>query len=98
MMKVNPHLKPLEQALAARRPPHVMATDLRGPAIIAATLGAYPKSAIRLIERRLRPRYFVKGDMQGRERHYGIEPNLRKMIAFRRANVYDAKFWEHLHH
>jgi chemotaxis protein methyltransferase CheR len=78
--------------------PHLMATDLRGSAIIAASQGSYPQSAIRLIDAELRHRYFVKGEINGRERHYLIEPDLRKMIAFRRANIYDAKFWKHLHH
>lgn len=78
--------------------PHLMATDLRGSAIIAASQGSYPQSAIRLIDADLRHRYFVKGELHGRERHYTVEPNLRKMITFRRANIYDAKFWKHLHH
>ena len=77
--------------------PHLVATDLRGAAIIAASQGSYPQSAIRLVDADLRHRYFVKGEMQGRERHYLIEPGLRKMIAFRRANVYDAKFWKQIH-
>jgi chemotaxis protein methyltransferase CheR len=77
--------------------PHLMATDLRGSAIIAASQASYPQSAIRMIDVDLRHRYLVKGDMQGRERHYTVEPGLRKMIAFRRANIYDAKFWKHLH-
>jgi chemotaxis protein methyltransferase CheR len=78
--------------------PHLMATDLRGSAIIAASQGSYPQSSIRLIDADLRHRYFVKGEINGRERHYAVEPDLRKMIAFRRANIYDAKFWKHLHH
>ena len=77
--------------------PHLMATDLRGAAIITASQGSYPQSAIRLIDAELRHRYFVKGELQGRERHYAVEPAVRRMIAFRRANIYDAKFWEHLH-
>lgn len=78
--------------------PHVMATDLRGPAIIAASQGTYPQSAIRLIDADLRDRYFIKGEMQGRERNYTVDPSLRRMINFRRANVYDANFWKHQHH
>jgi chemotaxis protein methyltransferase CheR len=77
--------------------PQLMATDLRGSAIMAASQGSYPQSSIRLIDADLRHRYFVRGDMHGRERHYSIEPNLRKMITFRRANIYDAKFWKHIH-
>jgi chemotaxis protein methyltransferase CheR len=78
--------------------PHLMATDLRGSAIIAASQGSYPQSALRMIDADLRHRYFVKGEMHGRERHYIVEPMLRKMIAFRRANVYDPKFWKHIQH
>ena len=77
--------------------PHLMATDLRGAAIITASQASYPQSAIRLIDADLRHRYFIKGEMQGRERHYTVEPDVRRMIAFRRANIYDAKFWQHLH-
>jgi chemotaxis protein methyltransferase CheR len=90
----------VNECLPASEPwkPHLLATDLRGAAIIAASQGSYPQSAIRLVEADLRHRYFIKGEMHGRERHYAIEPGLRKMIAFRRANVYDAKFWAHIHH
>lgn len=78
--------------------PHLMATDLRGSAIIAASQGSYPQSALRLIDSDLRHRYFVKGEMHGRERHYTVEPALRKMIVFRRANIYDAAYWKHIRH
>src|ERR1051325_4811944 len=43
--------------------PHLMATDLRGAAIIAASQGSYPQSAIRLIDADLRHRYFTKGEL-----------------------------------
>src|SRR6185295_18888999 len=54
-------------------------------------------SAIRLVDAELRQRYFIKAEMNGRERLYSIAPNVRKLIAFRRANLYDAKFWSHIH-
>ena len=90
----------VNESVSAEEPwkPHLMATDLRGAAIMTASQASYPQSAIRLIDADLRHRYFIKGELQGRERHYMVEPNVRRMIAFRRANIYDAKFWEHIHH
>jgi chemotaxis protein methyltransferase CheR len=76
----------------------LMATDLRGPAIIYACQGSYPSSAIRMIDPQIRHKYFVTAEMSGRERQYSVVPSLRKMIAFRRANVYDSKFWTNLNH
>ncbi|HVG18882.1 MAG TPA: CheR family methyltransferase [Blastocatellia bacterium] len=77
---------------------NLMATDLRGPAIIYASQGSYPSSAIRMIDPQIRHKYFVKAGMSGRERQYEVVPALRKMVAFRRANVYDSKFWKNLNH
>jgi chemotaxis methyl-accepting protein methylase len=77
---------------------NLFATDLRGPAIISASQGSYPLSAIRMIEPAIRQKYFVKADMNGRERHFTVTQGVRKMIAFRRANVYDANFWKNLNH
>ena len=77
---------------------NLMATDLRGPAIISASQGSYPSSAIRMIEPDMRSRYFVKAEMNGRERLYSVAPSVRRMVTFRRANIYDAKFWVNLHH
>lgn len=82
----------------ARWDTNLMATDLRGPAIIYASQGSYPSSSIRMIDPHIRHKYFVKAEMNGRERHYAVVPSLRKMIAFRRANVYDFKFWQNLNH
>lgn len=77
---------------------NLVATDLRGPAIIYASRGSYPSSSINKIETQLRERYLVKAEMNGRERHYHIAPVVRQMVAFRRANIYDAKFWKSIHH
>ena len=74
----------------------LLATDLRGPAIISASQGSYPSSAIRMVEPHLRNGYFVKADMHGRERAYTVIPAVRQMIAFRRANIYDGSFWKNL--
>jgi chemotaxis methyl-accepting protein methylase len=77
---------------------NLMATDLRGPAIIYASQGSYPSSAIRMVDPNIRHKYFLKAEMYGRERHYTVVPSLRKMIAFRRANLYDSKFWKNFNH
>ena len=77
---------------------NLIATDLRGPAIIYASRGSYPSSSINKIDSDLRDRYLTKAEMNGRERHYTIAPAVREMIAFRRANIYDAKFWKGIHH
>ena len=74
----------------------LLATDLRGPAIISASQGSYPSSAIRMVDARLRNGYFVKADMHGRERAYTVIPAVRQMISFRRANIYDGSFWKNL--
>ena len=74
----------------------LLATDLRGPAIISASKGCYPSSSIRLVDPHLRNGYFVKAEMQGRERGYSVIADVRQMIAFRRANIYDAGFWKNL--
>ena len=76
---------------------NLIATDLRGSAIISATRGFYPSSAIRAIEPRIGNKYFTKAEMNGRERLYSIAPAIKKMVTFRRANVYDAKFWKNIH-
>lgn len=77
---------------------NLMATDLRGSAIISASQASYPESAIRLIEPDIRSRYFIKAETNGRERLYTVAPDVRRMVTFRRANIYDAKFWTNLHH
>src|SRR5215216_1714681 len=77
---------------------NLFATDLRGSAIMSANQGSYPLSAIRMIDPTIRQKYFVKADMNGRERLYTVEQGVRKMVAFRRANVYDSKFWKNLNH
>jgi chemotaxis protein methyltransferase CheR len=51
-----------------------------------------------MIDPEIRQKYFVKAEMNGRERLYTVAPSVRKMVAFRRANVYDAKFWKNFTH
>jgi chemotaxis protein methyltransferase CheR len=76
---------------------NLIATDLRGPAIISASRGSYPSSSINLLDSDLRNQYFDQAEMNGRERHFNIAPAVRRMVAFRRANIYDAKFWKGNH-
>jgi chemotaxis protein methyltransferase CheR len=76
----------------------LVATDLRGSAIISASQASYPSSAIRMIDPGIQQKYFVKAEMSARERLYTVAPGVRKMITFRRANVYDSKFWKNLGH
>jgi chemotaxis methyl-accepting protein methylase len=74
----------------------VLATDLRGQAIISATQGRYPLSAIGLLDAEVRNRYFVKAETEGQEPLFDVVPAVRRMIKFRRANLYDPQFWKNL--
>ncbi len=73
---------------------NLIATDLRGPSIISASQGRYLSSAIQLIAPGLREKYFLESGTNGREPSYDIHPAIRRMVAFRRANLYDAGFWK----
>jgi chemotaxis protein methyltransferase CheR len=75
---------------------NLLATDLRGHAIMTASQGGYPFSSVRPVEKQIRDNYFVKAESDGRMRPYEVVPGVRKMIAFRRANVCDSKFWKSL--
>lgn len=75
----------------------VLATDMRAQAILSASQGRYPSSSIRAIPKEIRNAYFVKSDMSGRERLYEVNPEVKNSISFRRANLYDLKFWKNLH-
>jgi chemotaxis protein methyltransferase CheR len=74
----------------------VFATDLRGSAIISASKGTYPTSALRVIDRAVRDRYFTGGETNGRELMHEIAPEVRNLVTFRRANVYDQSFWKNI--
>jgi chemotaxis methyl-accepting protein methylase len=77
---------------------NLVATDLRGSAIIKATQGSYPLSSIQSIGPRLKESYFAKTESTGRESLYTAQEGVRAMITFRRANLYDAGFWKSFHH
>lgn len=74
----------------------LLATDLRGKVIISASQGRYPLSAIQMINSELRRKYFFEVGSSGRERLYEVAPEIRRIISFRRANLYDPSFWRNL--
>lgn len=76
--------------------PTILATDLLGSAILSASRGCYPSSSLRLISQPLRKNYFSLAGQNGRERSYEVIQEVRKMVSFRRANIYDGKFWGNL--
>jgi chemotaxis methyl-accepting protein methylase len=73
---------------------NLVATDLRGPAIISASQGRYASSAIQLIDPKLREKYFIESGSKGREGAFNIHPAIRRMVTYRRANLYDTGFWK----
>jgi chemotaxis protein methyltransferase CheR len=77
---------------------NVMATDLRGQAIITASQGRYTASSLSLLKPEWRSRYFVKTETNGQESRYTIVPAIKKLVTFRRANLYDQDFWKAPHH
>jgi chemotaxis protein methyltransferase CheR len=76
---------------------NVMATDLRGQAIITASQGRYAASSLSLLSPEWRSRYFVKTEANGHEVAYTIVPAIKKLVTFRRANLYDQDFWKAFH-
>jgi chemotaxis protein methyltransferase CheR len=75
---------------------NILATDLRGPAIISASRGRYQSSSVGRMDSHLRARYFTSVAASAGEGSYDVAPSLKKMIAFRRANLYDSHFWKGL--
>lgn len=74
----------------------LFATDMRGAAIISASRGRYRSSSIGMLDSDRRNKYFTKADANGREEFYDIEPSVRSMVAFQRANIYDHQFWKNM--
>jgi len=73
---------------------NLLATDLRGSAIIQASKGCYPLSSLRSVDSELRQSCFMGAEMNGRERLYAVRNDIRSMVTFRRANLYDVAFWK----
>jgi chemotaxis protein methyltransferase CheR len=72
----------------------LVATDLRGESIIKATRGRYMASALALVHPEWRSRYFVKADGDGHDASYEVVSEIKRLITFRRANLYDQDFWK----
>lgn len=72
----------------------LLATDLRASAIVRASRGSFPSSSVKVLGRSLRNRHFIKSEANG---SYDVAMDLKKMISFRRANLYDPKFWDTRH-
>ncbi len=75
---------------------NLFATDLRGSAIISASQGRYRASTISGVDSRIRDNYFIEAGTNGRETSFDIAPEVRRMVAFRRANIYDPQFWRNV--
>jgi chemotaxis protein methyltransferase CheR len=82
---------------------NILATDLSGYSILKATKGQYSTTSLVLIEPQIRQRFFIEsaqqgnGQTNGHERLYEVVRELKNMINFRRANLYDQHFWKSLH-
>jgi chemotaxis protein methyltransferase CheR len=74
----------------------LFASDLRGQAIMTASRGRYRATAIRGIDPTLRNRYFIGVDEPGPDREFDVIPRVRRMVTFRRANLYEPHVWRQL--
>jgi chemotaxis protein methyltransferase CheR len=68
----------------------LLATDLRGRAVVAASRGRYRAPAVRGIDPTIRNRYFIGVDEPGPDREFDVIPLVRRMATFRRLNLCDA--------
>ncbi len=71
----------------------ILATDLQGHAVVAASRGRYSASQIRGIDSTLRNRYFIGVDEPGPDRVFDVLPLVRRLVLFRRVNLCDASAW-----
>ena len=71
----------------------ILATDLQGQAVVAASRGRYSASQIRGIDATLRNRYFIGVDEPGPDRVFDVLPLVRRLVLFRRVNLCDASAW-----
>ena len=74
----------------------IFASDLRGQSIMAASRGRYRATALRAIDPTLRNRYFMGVDEPGPDREFDLIPLVRRMVTFRRANLYEPHVWRQL--
>jgi chemotaxis protein methyltransferase CheR len=81
----------------------ILATDLSGQSILQASKGQYSSTSLVLVEPAFRKRFFVEsaipaaGNVNGHDRSYDISREVKNLITFRRANLYDQYFWNRLH-
>lgn len=71
----------------------ILATDVHGGAVVAASRGRFRATQIRAIDPQLRNRYFIGVDEPGPDREFDVLPLVRRMIVFRRANLCDDSSW-----
>jgi chemotaxis protein methyltransferase CheR len=74
----------------------ILASDLRGQAIMAGTRGRFHASAVRGLDPTLRHRYFIGIDEPSPDRELELLPLVRRMVTFRRANVCEPHIWRQL--
>jgi chemotaxis protein methyltransferase CheR len=74
----------------------LIASDLRGHAILTASRGRYRASSLRAIDVTLRNRYFIGVDEPGPDREYELIPLVRRLVTFRRANLCEPHIWRQL--
>ena len=71
----------------------ILATDLQGHAVVAASQGRYSASQIRGIDPTLRNRYFIGVNEPGPDRTFDVLPLVRRIVLFRRVNLCDESAW-----
>ncbi len=82
---------------------NILATDLSGQSILKASKGQYSATSLVLIEPQFRNKFFAEavsqgnGHTNGHDRFYDVVREIKNLITFRRANVYDQHFWRSLH-
>ncbi len=82
---------------------NILATDLSGQSILKATKGQYSTTSLVLIEPQFRSKFFLEsvnqenGYANGHERLFDVVREIKSLITFRRANLYDQHFWKSLH-
>jgi chemotaxis protein methyltransferase CheR len=74
----------------------LFASDLRGQAILSGSRGRYRATAIRAIDPTLRNRYFMGVDEPGPDREFDVIPLVRRMVTFRRANLFEPHIWRQI--
>jgi chemotaxis protein methyltransferase CheR len=74
----------------------LFASDLRGNAVMAASRGRYRATAVRPIDPTLSNRYFMGVDEPGPDREFELIPLVRRMVTFRRANLFEPHVWRQL--